>query len=74
MRLQASLCQDYISSLAVTPDGQYVLASSADSHLRLLDLRRPGVVLAEAACSAALQCCAADDEVAVAGADDGQVG
>lgn len=74
MRLQASLCQDYISGLAVTPDGQYVLASSADSHLRLLDLRRPGAVLAEAACSAALQCCAANDEVAVAGADDGQVG
>ena len=74
MRLQAGLCQDYISGLAVTPDGQYVLASSADSHLRLLDLRRPGTVLAESACSAALQCCAADNEVAVAGADDGQVG
>ena len=74
LHLQASLCQDYISGLAVTPDGQYVLASSADSHLRLVDLRRPSAVLAEAACSAALQCCAADAEVAVAGADDGQVG
>ena len=44
--------QDYVGGVCLPPDGDYALAATADGALSLLDLRRSGAPLSQAACGA----------------------
>ncbi|MEW5307948.1 MAG: hypothetical protein WDW36_010315 [Sanguina aurantia] len=68
---QASVCDDYIGGLAVTPDGLCVVSAAADGYLSLLDVRKAGQVTARVACGCPLRSLVLDGGTALAGDESG---